>query len=82
MNALGEERGNRWWACYSFKQQAVHVECEGDALAKNLRAFEDDIFVDFVPLAVFTDEDVARVFLSGVQAIRNQRQQPGGGKWN
>ena len=77
-----DNQRERWWACYSFRQNSVNLETEAEALATNLRAFQLNSPVEFVPLAVFTDEGSARDFLRAVQAMRNQREQPGGGQWN
>jgi hypothetical protein len=51
-------------------------------LAINLRAFQLNQPVDFVPLAVFDDREAAQSFIRSVQAMRNQREQSGGGQWN
>ena len=82
MNASAREQRERWWACYSFRQHAVHLETEAEGLATNLRAFQLNRPVDFVPLAVFDSHEAARAFLREVQGIRNQREQPGGSTWN
>ena len=82
MNARTSQPRGRWWACYSFRQHAVHVESEAEGLETNLRAFRLNRPVDFVPLAVFDDREAASEFLRSVQALRNQRQQAGGGTWN
>ena len=82
MSARTSVAAPRWWACYSFRQQAVHVESEAESLATNLRAFKNDRAVDFVPLAAFSTEVEAREFLRGIQAMRDQRQKTGGGAWN
>ena len=75
---------SRWWASYSFEQRAVHLEEEHEALAKNLRSFQLNRAVSFVPLAVFDTEKEARSFLSAVQSIRNGREDngEGGAPWN
>ena len=82
MKAVARHRPERWWVCYSFRQHAVHLEKEAEGLATNLRAFQLNRPVDYVPLAVFDDREAARVFVRAVQGIRNQHEQPGGGKWN
>jgi hypothetical protein len=82
MSAHKRQRSERWWACYSFRQHAVHLETEAEGLATNLRAFQLNRPVDFVPLSVFDTHEAARAFLRTMQEIRNQRGEPGGGKWN
>ena len=82
MKATATQQPERWWACYSFRQHAVHLEAEADGLATNLRAFQLNRPVDFVPLAIFEDREAAQSFLRSVQSMRNQREQPGGGRWN
>ena len=82
MNARAREKRERWWACYSFRQHAVHLETEADGLANNLRAFQLNRPVDFVPLAVFEDREAAQSFLRSVQSLRSQGGQPGGEQWN
>lgn len=75
-------KSERWWACYSFGQHVVHVESEAEGLATNLRGFQLNHPVDYVPLAVFGSESEAREFLRGVQSLRNQREPSGGERWN
>ena len=82
MNGTAQQRHERWWACYSFRQHAVHVETEAEGLANNLHAFQSSRPVDFVPLAVFDDQKAAHEFLRKVEAMRNRREQPGGVQWS
>ncbi len=65
---------SRWWASYSFRQCAVHLEEEREALTTNLHAFLQNRPVDFVPLGVFDTEKEARLFLDVVQRVRNHRE--------
>lgn len=67
----------RWWACWSPQQQCVHLERERESLEINLQAFVLNRVVEYVPLAIFDDEEAARAFLSHIQAKVAQRQRGG-----
>lgn len=69
----------RVWLCWSPTEQAVHIESEAEGCKTNLRAFVLNRPIDFVPLAVFPNQEAAREFARQIQDIRNKRQegQPG-----
>lgn len=64
----------RVWLCWSASQQAVHIETEVEGYKTNLRAFVLNQPIDYVPLAVFSDAEVASEFAWQIQDIRNKRQ--------
>lgn len=68
---------DRWWACWSPQQRCFHLETEREALEINGRAFALNHIVEYVPIAIFDDEQQARDLLTQLQAIRNIRNNGG-----
>ena len=68
-------RAERHWLCWSFQQAMPHIESEAEGVRKNLRAFQANRPVDFVPIAVFHSHDEAMAFASTLHDAMARRQE-------
>jgi hypothetical protein len=64
---------HRVWLCWSFSQGAFHIEPESSGLEANIRAFERNSPVDYVPLAIFPSRESAKAAAASLRALADER---------
>lgn len=86
MKEPAQENRERWWLCWSSRQACLHIESEAEGLQTNIRAFQENRPVDYVPIAVFDNMEAASNFagrLRGMMCQRHdQRVRVEEGRWN
>jgi hypothetical protein len=63
----------KYWLCWSPRQNALHIETEHEGARANRIAFNDETPVDYVPIGVFTTEDQARAEADRIRPILHKR---------
>ena len=49
----------KYWLCWSPRQNALHVESEEDGARRNRQSFNDDRKPDYITIGVFPNSDEA-----------------------
>ena len=68
----------KYWLCWSPRQNAFHIESEADGEQTNREAFFEDRPSDFVPIGHFTTSEAAHAEADRLTPILRERDKKRG----
>lgn len=68
----------KYWLCWSPRQNAFHIESETDGARRNRRSFIEDRRPDYMPIGLFSDRKEANAEADRLTPILRQRDEKEG----